>query len=96
MGMAGQDSCTTVVFSSDNTQSASTSVPGAAAAAIASIPGGFMYMNCTPCLSLNFVCSSGPRKERVCRYSCSARNSACIQAEEAGPPSRAVGAWLLS
>jgi hypothetical protein len=42
-----------------------TSVAGAAAAAIASIPGGFMYMNCTPCLSLNLVCSSGPRKDSV-------------------------------
>ena len=54
-----------------------TSVAGAAAAAMASIPGGFMYMNWTPCRSLNFVCSSGPRKDSVCKYSCSARNSAC-------------------
>ena len=40
-----------------------------------------MYMNCTPCRSLYFSCSSGLRNERVCKYSCSAWNSAYMTSQ---------------
>lgn len=50
----------------------------AGAGGIESAPGGFIYINCTPCRSLYFSCSAGLSMDNDWRYSCSAWNSACV------------------